>query len=424
MKNTKNIKSGDYCQNIQIDNLNIIFRDHMPSTEEVEVILSGEKIPQISKYSFIKNLSHDLDAILLPAIRDHRHVPEGTLSEIYDLVLHAKLKNANIGAIELRKIINSNLRYSFLKTLPVADLKIVVGDDFERITFITKKDELIINEPVLLWDCCCSTKPVNECKIHSSDNGKDITRAFNNGLVEIHIHGMVIFWKCEDELFPPSIDTFFLLESLVKQNILNCNHKRILDIGCGTGVIGIFLALNNPNITEVDFFDWLVTPAFFSSLNYTKNVPESGYATPDFSWGMHNLWLKEGKNKKYDICICNPPYLPLVTGYDKLGINSTVAGTDLIEFSVSNCFKFTEEMYISVSSLAMPELQSACRKLKNLSGMDIEEISPARLVPFRNPYAFRLDGYVDELIKKRGLKISENSYHRYWHHIHIFRLFN
>lgn len=99
--------------------------------------------------------------------------------------------------------------------------------------------------------------------------------------------------------------------------------KTAIDIGCGTGLIANFLAVNNPSLSidAIDFSESIHYAEEFSAKNYIKNV---NYSKQDF--------LKYKADKEYDVVICTgvlhhmPKYVQAVDKIKNLSTKRIVIG--------------------------------------------------------------------------------------------------
>lgn len=100
----------------------------------------------------------------------------------------------------------------------------------------------------------------------------------------------------------PRPETELLVEEVLKLLKYKSNAK-ILDIGTGTGCIGLTIKLENRQ-TEVDLLDIQSEAIEIAKQNAEKYNIEEGieYIQSDIYEGI--------KNKKYDIIVSNPPYIP------------------------------------------------------------------------------------------------------------------
>jgi release factor glutamine methyltransferase len=97
-----------------------------------------------------------------------------------------------------------------------------------------------------------------------------------------------------DGVYKPREDTFLIMDYI---RGLDLNDKRVLEIGCGTGIVSIFMAKRGAIVDAVDIDDRAVENTKY---NATLNgVSLNIYASDLFS----NV---EGS---YDYIIFNPPYL-------------------------------------------------------------------------------------------------------------------
>jgi methylase of polypeptide subunit release factors len=245
-----------------------------------------------------------------------------------------------------------------------------------------------------------------------------IAARFLSSVVSFKWRGISILWQKGPELWAPSIDVIYLLRSLEKAGVFTNNYQSVMDLGCGTGIIGCFLAVKNPNIRRVYFSDWLMTPLVYSAINLGRNLKDrqlyAGFCLGlDTSWTTSNL-----ADDRFDILVCNPPYLPILPGFEKLKLSSTVAGTDLLEHIISNAPHLAEEVYVCFSKTAQPEALLAAER----SGRKLVPISEPMDVPFRVPQVLQEVEYLEALLKTGRIEARDHFFHQLWHKITAYRV--
>ena len=113
----------------------------------------------------------------------------------------------------------------------------------------------------------------------------------NSDVFEISVKGVLLRYRVCPGVYPPSEDTFLLLESVIP-------GKRVLEIGCGSGILSVFCAKLGSDVMSVD-----INPL---SLNCT----EMNARLNSVVLGTQLSDIFENVEGKYDTIIFNPPYLP------------------------------------------------------------------------------------------------------------------
>jgi len=298
-----------------------------------------------------------------------------------------------------------------------------------RIVFYLTRtsDVLPIDKPLLLWDCHCGIRESKfskeDCPIHSNPIHKEIIRAFGSGLVRIDWRGLSFYWKDKIDLWPPSADTFFMVGLLEKQGLFSDKVNSVADFGSGTGFFGITIGSFNQSVKKVMLSDWLLTPYFFGIGNYFANRrfhQDSFSLSPALGLGTKAIFGHDAQGK-YDVAVCNPPYLPILDGFEDLAREQTVAGTDLLDDVLANSKKLAKRVYINCSDIAYAELEaSRLRHDVNLKPLG------EKLVPFRVRPALDRDGYVEALMsdERRSLAYCPDHRYPYWHTIRVYEIEN
>ena len=137
-------------------------------------------------------------------------------------------------------------------------------------------------------------------------NGKPVSRIINKRN----------FWKKEfqlnDETLDPRFDSETLIETILEHYKDKLQSLKILDLGSGSGCLGLSL-LDEYHNSEVSFFDISSKSLEMAKINAINLglLERSKYI--NLNWHI-NDWdeklISIENNLKYDIIISNPPYIP------------------------------------------------------------------------------------------------------------------
>jgi len=102
--------------------------------------------------------------------------------------------------------------------------------------------------------------------------------------------------KSSDRVYNPSDDTFLMIEAL---STISLHDKEALDLGTGSGILGLLCAQKGAHVTVADIEDTVLEDVKVAAhrLNLTIHAVKS-----DLFSGMTTA--------KFDIILFNPPYLP------------------------------------------------------------------------------------------------------------------
>jgi len=101
--------------------------------------------------------------------------------------------------------------------------------------------------------------------------------------------------KERDDVYPPSDDSILLIESLKVRP-----GERILEIGCGSGVVSIHCAKNGCKVTAVD-----INP---SAVECTEESAQLN----DVDIDVRESDLFQNVPERFDTIVFNLPYLPVI----------------------------------------------------------------------------------------------------------------
>ena len=369
-----------------------------------------------------------IDEKILAALRDMQNLPANRKSAIYEDILKGNLveKNTTLGSCFTEDLpcITERLVETILDEVVV---RVEIDTDLQRIVYKCGAFELEVEKPLLTWDCHCSipdgvipeaqtTRVSKEipCPIHGHPAGKALTQVYRSQLRLISFGGTSVLFKTSPEFWPPTIDSFMMYQNLVDDGILGKHYRSVLDLGCGTGFLGIHLGLNNPHIRTIYLADWLLTPLVYCMMSWKLNRPPDDKITMHPLLGLNLDWVPRGSAARhFDLCVCNPPYLPARKEFPEITIHHTVGGTELLEEVIRKGTELARATYVNFSDIAIDEAQLAADR----SGKRLEQVGRSLRVPFTVPQAFNYPDYIKHLVDENRLIEDEESRYRYWHNI-------
>ncbi len=113
-----------------------------------------------------------------------------------------------------------------------------------------------------------------------------------------------LFLEIPEKVYEPREDSFLLLSVLKK---INLKGKKVLDLGTGSGILGLFASKKAKEVLAVDINeDALKTIKKNVELNNIRNVR------------ILKSDLFENIKEKFDLIIFNPPYVPSESNFREI----------------------------------------------------------------------------------------------------------
>ena len=308
------------------------------------------------------------------------------------------------------------------------NLTVDVSPTMSKIEYRWRNGEVVFDKPRLVWECNCYRAEIEgdtasrpACRLHSLANFKALEALLENGTVFMRIdNGPEIIWRKTPRLWTTSVDTFTLMNALAEQGVYESDATSVLDLGCGSGVIGIWLATANRRIRRVTFADWLLTPLVVSAFNWHLNFPRPTNRQADFVMGFLSKQVRSSiHGNRYSVAVCNPPYIPLHFERDgRTDVDTRTTGTELLVDFIKHGPEMAERAYINFSHLALPEAEQAARK----HGRRLQRLSTKR-VPFTVADCICDEAHRASLIE-RGLEVVSDpaDYYGYYHELGVYRI--
>lgn len=252
------------------------------------------------------------------------------------------------------------------------------------------------------------------------------------GVVKISIQDfdIKVLWRNSLGIFPPSIDTLAFIGDLATafQDERAETVTSVVDIGCGTGVLGLIAAKHFPKVNQVHFIDiepgvreilsanilanWspsaihLPDPEGQCNDRHATNAIESSNVRVPFFPGdvvevdqggrtirlvFHNASAdavlprisRELPGGRFSVAIATPPYLPIREPLP-VPIWPATTGTGLLRWAVSSAGSFAKEMYVSFGEIAEHHFDTAFNSARQRWNVTEKPLG-RRVVRFRFP---------------------------------------
>jgi hypothetical protein len=411
------------------DKLYDLIEKHLPEftpniNEIIDNYLPEDHNQRMLNYIELAEITQKIDSDILYVIRCLTNPPnKHVILKTYNQLMKGSIKDEGLELESMIELFHDQKKISKIyDSVSQPDLQIQVEKDISEIRFLFDGKCLKVENPDLLWDCNCHTPDVKHndkypCKIHKDPLGNEVGKRMSHDLVRIEFDGISVFWKRSDELWPPSIDSFHMIKFLSKE-LGSSFFKSVLDVGSGTGFLGIWFAHHKKNVDFLSLSDWLLSPLFYSSLN-SNYLKQQRNVVINYYLGLFTDWVNANQHikRKYDVLICNPPYLPIYEGFEELLYKQTVAGTDLLKHIIEIGPIMADKVYIAFSDIALEDAHDAAQRFK----CELKELGSCE-VPFRVVHAFDNRKYFDKLMKANAIKIKDKSQHPYWHTVRTYQV--
>ncbi|MEM0379489.1 MAG: methyltransferase [Nanopusillaceae archaeon] len=129
----------------------------------------------------------------------------------------------------------------------------------------------------------------------------------------IKISNLKIYYKIKDlECYPPLEDSLLLNKYIPKF----CKNKKVLDLGCGTGIQGLEAYKYTKKVTFSDIDNACIKLAkinfYLNYINPQEDLEKIYNIVESFNFPVKFILsdLFEKIDEKFDVILFNPPYLP------------------------------------------------------------------------------------------------------------------
>jgi|SRR3989344_4894699 len=215
-----------------------------------------------------------------------------------------------------------------------------------------------------------------------------------------------VFWDHSHiNVWCPSIDTLLFANALRRLVKRNSNFRTAAEIGCGSGFLSKYILTKNKNIKSMLVND-LNPYAIKCAMDNIKDHRAVFYTGDG---------LKKIHGHKFDLLICNPPYVPRPNSID----DNPYEGVGLL-----NHLLHEGQKYLNKGGVIITNISSLCENivLKNKTKMKLNVLEEMR-VPLKVNNIVNNKKWINHL-KKLGLVNKYKEGYDYWHTIKIIMLEN
>jgi predicted RNA methylase len=222
--------------------------------------------------------------------------------------------------------------------------------------------------------------------------------------------GVSVSWdpRIYKNVWGPSIDTVVFAKAMKDSCIFGMNIDSMVDIGCASGFLGKYSIEKCPQIVEAHFVDLNPYAVKCAEDNVRKKIGKKKFKV------MDGLDLKG----KFDLVICNPPYVPRPDGID----GNQYEGFGLMREMIANV-----KSHVNSGGMLVTNYSSLCEKVAReaidaaeKSGATMKHIGTMRVPLKVNPILNNKE-WLDYLIRN-GLERKMEKGYEFFHTINIIEV--
>lgn len=233
--------------------------------------------------------------------------------------------------------------------------------------------------------------------------------------------------KWSKGVWPPSIDGLHFANLVRKRGFKDFEGTdELIDLGCGTGFLSIYIAKHCDWIENIHFCD-----VRQKALSLAETNAREILSNQTFSFHRGNAFSVEPPLKKENCnrttIICHPPYIPVPqAGEQSLFEYSDplhnphidALGTYLIRGLIENGGSFADKAFLLHSNLSEKDLRAYIQSYPKSLGPEKQQIGEEKSIPFRVPRIMKSFEYLN-FLQERGLKPKSREGYTFWHDIKV-----
>jgi len=223
----------------------------------------------------------------------------------------------------------------------------------------------------------------------------------------VEYDGISTYWdESHVNVWCPSIDTLLFAKALKKIKPKLSKFKTGIEIGCGSGFLSKYVLEKNKN-----FKNFIVNDISKYAIKSAKDNINSKSASFYIGDGINKI-----KGKKFDLMICNPPYVPRP---GSIGDNP-YEGINLLKY-----FLQEGQKHLNPGGIIITNISSLCEDmvLETLPTMKMTVLEKMT-VPLKVNNIMNNKVWLNYLLKQRHLQKKHKGGYDYWQGLKIVMLEN
>ena len=229
---------------------------------------------------------------------------------------------------------------------------------------------------------------------------------FKSPTVTVKYDGTVIDFEQRKypQVWGPSIDTLYLAEILTQEYLSDVNTAA--ESGSGSAFLSMRLLQNAKNLETLSVID---------TNKYAIRCAKDHINDERVKFSNSDA-IKYLKGKKFDLIICNPPYILRPESID----DNAYEGVSMLAYLIKNTASLVNDggrILTNISTLA----DSVINPLLEESGT-IHKVLREKYVPLKVFNVLNNKKWMDYLLSEKGLKKDPHDGYDYWHTIKITEL--
>ncbi len=217
----------------------------------------------------------------------------------------------------------------------------------------------------------------------------------------VEYNGVGVFWDdTHINVWCPSIDTILFAKALGRVFREKKNLKAAAEIGCGSGYLSKYVLSKNKRLRSMLIND--INPYAIKCAKDNIKDRRANFYVGD--------GLKRIKNKKFDLLICNPPYIPRPGAQE----TNPYEGVGLLNHLIHE-----GRQYLNEGGVLVTNFSNLSRDIvfKNDPAMRMKILEKMR-VPLKVNNVLNNKRWLNYLMR-RGLKKENRPDYEYWQEINI-----
>lgn len=256
------------------------------------------------------------------------------------------------------------------------------------------------NNPVLITDNykIAQLNPTLRDTLFSLFSSKSRTFEYD-GVTTISNSSHVNVWS-------PSIDTVLFAKGLAKIFQAKENFKTAVEVGTGSGFLSKYTLAKCKSLKEMLVID--INPYAIKSAMDNIKDSRAVFFTGD--------GIKKIKNQKFDLILCNPPYVPRPGSID----DNPYEGVGVLNYLIHDGTK-----NLNQGGILLTNISSLCWDIvmKTKPNLPYKIIAKMR-VPLKVNNILNNKPWLNYLVKKQGMKRKWERGYEYWQDIYIVAFYN